>query len=334
VTLPLVAWIALAVIAALTAGAVALRQASRIWLRHRVETRMRGWALLDEYLERPQRLLGGAATGVSAAAFVLGASLASGYDGDLGLALSILGWAAAVAVVGELLPRAVARRWASPIVQALTPVLAVATAITRPAVALAELLTNRFRRPIPRQSTEQEARDDLADLLREGTLEGVGEAEEIAIISGVVAFAEKRVRDVMTPRDQVFAVDAALPPRELARRVAQQGFSRVPVVRGSLDDIVGIVLTVDVFRAAGERMPRVRPVATASPDLPCNELLFGMLRHGRQFAVVRAAGGETLGIVTLEDLLEELVGDIRDEHDDPALPAPGSPVPSAAPSSA
>ncbi|MCU0622730.1 MAG: CNNM domain-containing protein [Gemmatimonadaceae bacterium] len=329
-TLPLVAWAALAAIAVLTAGAAALRQASRIWLRHRVETRMRGWALLDEYLERPQRLLGGAATGISAAAFVLGASLASGYDGDLGLALSILAWAAAVAIVGELLPRAIARRWAPALVHALTPVLAVATAITRPAVALADLVTTRFRRPVPRQSTEQDARDELADLLREGTLEGVGEAEEIAIISGVVAFADKRVRDVMTPRDQVFAVDAALPPRELARRVAQQGFSRVPVVRGTLDDIVGIVLTVDVFRAAGERMPRVRPVATASPDLPCNELLFSMLRLGRQFAVVRAADGETLGIVTLEDLLEELVGEIRDEHDDPLPPGPARPGSSAA----
>ena len=328
-TLPIVAWVALVAIAVLTAGAAALRQASRIWLRHRVETRMRGWALLDEYLERPQRLLGGAATGISAAAFVLGASLASGYDGDLGLALSILAWAAAVAIIGELLPRAMARRWAPPLVHALTPVLAIATAFTRPAVSLAEVLTARFRRPVPRQSTEQEARDDLADLLREGTLEGVGEAEEIAIISGVVAFAEKRVRDVMTPREQVFSVEASLPPRELARRVAQQGFSRVPLVRGSLDDVVGIVLTVDIFRSAGDRMPRVRPVATASPDLPCNELLFSMLRNGRQFAVVRASDGETLGIVTLEDLLEELVGDIRDEHDDPVPPSPARPGPPA-----
>lgn len=324
-TIPVVAWVALAAIAVLTAGAAALRQASRIWLRHRVETRMRGWALLDEYLERPQRLLGGAATGVSAAAFVLGASLASGYDGDLGLALSILGWAVAVAVIGELLPRAVARRWAPKLVHALTPVLAVATALTRPAVAVAEMLTRRWRRPLPRVSTEQEARDDLADLLREGTLEGVGEAEEIAIISGVVAFADKRVRDVMTPREQVFALDVSLPPLELARRVAQQGFSRVPIIRGSVDDIVGLVLSVDVFRSAGERLPRIRPVATASPDLPCNELLFSMLRNGRQFAVVRAPDGETLGVVTLEDLLEELVGDIRDEHDDPVPQPPARP---------
>jgi putative hemolysin len=319
VTMPLVAWGALVAIAVLTAGAAALRGASRLWLRHRVESRMRGWAVLDEYLERPQRLLGGAATGISAAAFVLGASLASGYDGDLGLVVSILAWAVAVAVVGELLPRALARRWAPDVVRVLMPVLAVATAITRPAVAIAEWVTAGLRRArgghMPRTTPAQ---DDIADLLREGALEGVGEAEEIAIISGVVAFADKTARDVMTPRDQVFTVEASLPARELARRVAGQGWSRVPVVRGSLDDVVGLVLVVDLFKSAGERPPRIRPVATTAPDVPCNELLFQMLRTRRQFMIVRAADGPAQGIVTLEDLLEELVGEIRDEHDDPA----------------
>lgn len=317
-TFPLVAWGALVAIALLTAGAAALRGASRLWLRHRVETRMRGWAVLDEYLERPQRLLAGAATGISAAAFVLGASLASGYDGDWGLAGSILVWAAAVAVAGELLPRALARRWAPSLVQGLMPVLAVATALTRPAVALAEWATASARRRQRASAPAQPVQDDLADLLRDGALEGVGEAEEIAIISGVVAFADKTVRDVMTPREQVFTVDAALPPRELARRVAGQGWSRVPVVRGSLDDVVGLVLVVDLFKSAGDRPPRLRPVATIGPDVPCNELLFQMLRTRRQFLIVRAAEGPALGIVTMEDLLEELVGDIRDEHDDPA----------------
>ncbi|MDX2183789.1 MAG: CNNM domain-containing protein [Gemmatimonadaceae bacterium] len=319
---PIVAWGCLAIVIVLTAGAAALRAASRIWLRHRVEQRMKGWALLDEYLERPQRLLSGAATGISAASFVLGAALASSNAGPWQLGASIALWALGIAVAGELLPRAFARRWATVVLGALLPVLAVAAAITRPAVALAERFTRGLRRAHPPVSAADEARDEIADLLREGTLEGVGEAEEIAIISGVVAFAEKRVRDVMTPREAVFTVDASLPPREMARRIAQQAWSRVPVVRGSLDDVAGLALSMDVLRARGERLPRLRPVSSASPDLPCNELLFSMLRNGRQFALVRDGTGPVLGIVTLEDLLEELVGDIRDEHDDP-LPRPG-----------
>lgn len=323
-TAPFVAWGALILIGVLTAGAAALRAASRIWLRHRVETRMRGWALLDEYLERPQRLIAGAATGISAAAFVLGASLASAPRGPLGLSLTIVGWALLVAVFGELVPRAVARRWSTRLVQGLVPVLAVATLVTRPAVALGAWLTRRWRGAVAPVDREQASRDDLADLLREGTLEGVGEAEEIAIISGVVAFADKRARDVMTRREDVFTVDAALPPADLARRVAAQGWSRVPVVRGSLDDTVGLVLAKDVFATGGDRTPRLRPVATVLADLPANELLFSMLRNRRQFVLVREAEGPVVGIVTMEDLLEELVGDIRDEHDEPLPPARGT----------
>jgi CBS domain containing-hemolysin-like protein len=168
-----------------------------------------------------------------------------------------------------------------------------------------------------------EAREDIEDLLREGALEGVGEASEIEIISGLVTFGEKTVEQVMTRRDEVFAVDADLAPLEMARRIAQAAYSRVPVYRGTLDTVVGIVLAFDVFKERGETVPEVRKVAETDPATRCNELLFSMLRHRLHFAVVKDSAGRTAGIVTLEDLLEELVGDIRDEHDEPPS-RPGS----------
>jgi magnesium and cobalt exporter, CNNM family len=122
---------------------------------------------------------------------------------------------------------------------------------------------------------------------------------------------------VMTPRDEIFALDEGTEPHRLATLIAQSAYSRVPVYRESIDQIVGMVHAFDVLKARGERVPSWRAVAYSNPDAPCNELLFRMLRERLHLAIVRDGGGRTLGLVTLEDLLEELVGDIRDEHDEP-----------------
>ena len=103
-----------------------------------------------------------------------------------------------------------------------------------------------------------------------------------------------------------------------ATQIAQSAYSRVPVYHETLDNIIGMVHAFDVIKARGELPKKLRPVAIASPGAPCNELLFRMLRERQHLAVVRDETGRTLGLVTLEDLLEELVGDIRDEHDEPA----------------
>ena len=121
----------------------------------------------------------------------------------------------------------------------------------------------------------------------------------------------------MTPRSEIFAVEERTPARELARRIAQSAYSRVPIYRESLDIVVGMVHVFDVLKAGGDRWPPVRPVADTGADRPCNELLFQMLRQQLHLAIVRDDAGKCVGLVTLEDLLEELVGDIRDEHDEP-----------------
>ena len=137
----------------------------------------------------------------------------------------------------------------------------------------------------------------------------------MAIITGVVQFGDKTVRDVMTPRQDMFVLPDHLEAGELARQVAAAGYSRVPVYRDSPDKISGMVHVFDVFRRRGETVPAVRPVTFTRLDGSAKDLLFELLRTRRQLAIVQD-GGVVTGLVTLEDLLEELVGDIRDEHDD------------------
>jgi len=307
VCLVLVAW--------LTAGAMAVRSASRIWLRHWAERRLRGSASVIQYLERPQRLLAAANVAVALTLGFVGLWIGWRSASSEGLAMLTLGISASIVILlGHLLPRAVARRWPSAVIPIAMPALRAAVIGTKPLLSIGRSLAGVDDAALGAEPP----REAMQDLLREGELEGVGRHEEIAIITGVMEFGEKVVGSVMTPRSSVFAMSEGLAPRAVAAQIAESAFSRIPVYRGSLDEIVGMYHAFDILKERLEQLPPLRPVARAPANTPCNELLFRMLRARLHFAIVHDERGRTLGIATLEDLLEELVGDIRDEHDEPA----------------
>lgn len=309
--------LAVLTVAMLTAGGMAMRSVSRIWLRHWVEQQLRGSRAALAYLDRPQRLIIAASATVALILVLSGELLASDHVREpQRLAIAIAAFAVAVIVVGQLLPRAVARRFAPGVASALSPFMEAAAIIAAPIVAAGRLASRPFERP---QAPDHDAeRDTIQDLLREGELEGVGEREEMEIITGVMEFGEKLVRNVMIPRDEIFAIPASASAREIAEEFATSAFSRAPVYEKDLDDVTGFMHAFDVLKMRGDRAPDIRPVAQALDTQPCSELLFRMLRGSRHLAIVRDAQGRTVGLVTLEDLLEELVGDIDDEHDEPS----------------
>lgn len=307
-TLPLVL-----VVGVLTGAATALRSVSRLWLRHWAEQRLAGAATATLYLERPHQLLVAAGTGIVGTVFALGAIIGVHVgDGVLATLNAMLTAALLLLVVGQLVPRAIARRWPAQTLAVLLPPLRLVERVTAPLVAFASRLV-AHRRPAAPEPTPQETVDDL---LREGEIEGVGAAGERAIISGVLEFGARRVGDVMTRRGDVVAVDRALAGPQAAAFVAQAQFSRVPVYEGTVDHVVGLVTSWDVIARPSAPLATLRPVAVATPEELCQSLMRRMLRDRRHLAVVQGAAGETLGIVTLEDLVEEVVGEIQDEHDE------------------
>jgi putative hemolysin len=310
--------IALLVVAWLTAGGMAVRSVSRIWLRHWAERQLRGAAAAMTYLERPHRLLTAASAGAAVTLLIAGMAIGISAQG-VGVALEALAFAGIVVVAGQLVPRAIARRWPAAVAPFVLPVLRLAEILTLPIIASGRAVARMFVRERP-EAPPLADRDAIQDLLREGELEGVGEREEIKIISGVVDFSGKVVREVMTPRSDIFALPDGVDPHTLAKQIAQSEYSRVPIYRGTLDTIAGMVHAFDVIKAHGEMPATLRPVAFSTPEAPCAELLFRMLRDRLHLAIVRDEAGKTIGLVTLEDLLEELVGDIRDEHDEPDVP--------------
>jgi putative hemolysin len=304
----------LLIVAWLTAGAMAVRSASRIWLRHWAERRLRGSATVLQYLERPQRLLAAANTAIALALGFVGLWIGWRSASQEGLAMASLATSALMVILfGHLLPRAIGRRWPSAVIPIAMPALRVAEVAVQPLLAIGRWLARVEDTP----ATEP-AREAMQDLLREGELEGVGKHDEIAIISGVMRFGEKTVGEVMTPRKDVFALPEGVDPKQVARQIAESAFSRVPVYRGSLDQVIGMYHAFDILKERTDAAPPLRPVALAAATTACNDLLFRMLRARMHLAIVQDEQGRTLGIATLENLLEELVGDIRDEHDDPA----------------
>jgi putative hemolysin len=304
-------------VSALTAAAAAVRSVSRIWLRHWVEQRLQGGLLPPLALEDVRGLLLAAGTTVALLAFGLGVLLGARPPAHpLGLMEQTVLLSVALLVLGQLVPRAIGRRWGATLVPWLVPPLRVVGWLLAPLVLLAEALAGLGRRAVV-PTAEAEARESLEDLLRDGELEGVGDAEESAIITGIVDFSAKRARDVMTPREAMFAADRSVPFTESARAIAAAHFARVPVMAGDLDHIEGMWHAFDVLRAEDDAPPPLRPIVRCAATTPASELLFRLLRERTHLAVVHDGAGRTLGLVSLEDLLEELVGEIRDEHDDP-----------------
>jgi putative hemolysin len=309
--------VCIGIVGVLTAAVTALRSVSRIWLRRWVERRLRGSASGELVLERPHRLLLSGVALSSAVVLLAGGALGQLAEASLGrFAIAIVVTMLALGLLGHLVPRAIARRWPTRIVPVLLPLLRLLDALVGPVVAASQRVAPRDA-PEADTTTPTQPRDALHELLEEGVLEGVGEPEEIAIITGVVEFAEKTVRDVMTPRSAIFSVDYSLPVAEVARRIAASGYSRVPVYSGSPDTLIGMVHAFDLLKEGADVELPLRPLASTSPTRRCNELLGEMMRHSRHLVIVKDVDGRTLGLVTLEDLLEELVGDIRDEHDEP-----------------
>ncbi len=163
---------------------------------------------------------------------------------------------------------------------------------------------------------------DLRSIWREGAAVGLGSTEELLTAGGVMNFTQRPVREVMTPRTDIVAMAEDMALGEIAGVFAQSGYSRIPVYRGTLDEIVGMLHAFDLFKLrAGDPLP-IRPVAMAPASRTCGDLLLDMQRERRHLAVVLDEFGGTLGIATLEDLLEELVGEIFDEHDEGVQVAP------------
>ncbi len=169
--------------------------------------------------------------------------------------------------------------------------------------------------------------------LREAALEIIEESAsgenapraEREFLSNIVSLREKEVADCMVPRGDIVAIDVDSDMKALIALMNEHAHSRIPAYRETLDETVGMIHMKDVLShlAGGEELPlreMLRPVLFVAPSMPVSKLLLQMRQSRQHMAMVIDEFGGIDGLVTIEDLVEEIVGDIEDEHDDPATP--------------
>lgn len=227
-------------------------------------------------------------------------------------------------VVGELMPKSLAVRHAEAIALRVARPIELMSRVGRPAVAVLTASSGLLLRLLGRRTSEKpragfHTLDDLRAIVAEAEEQGVLKSD---LVSGAIEFHDQDVREILTPRSRVdgLPVDAGL--EEALRRVRESGHSRFPVYKGSMDDIFGFVYARDVYEAehAGKGLDLshvTRPVLIVPASKKASALLAEMRAHRAHMAVVVDEHGTTAGLVTLEDLLEVIVGEIEDEHGEP-----------------
>ena len=222
--------------------------------------------------------------------------------------------------VPSLLLAGVRGNWIAPFV----PAIRVFMWIIWPVQVILELLVSVLHlseEEQPEEEIEQQSIEAFVDAAAE---EGIIEHDEARLIEQVIEFGDKRVRDLMTPRPDVVAIRAAATLEELSDLIVQTKFSRIPVYEKSLDDIVGVVMARDILevpdRDAANRTVRelMRPALFIPETKLGSDLLKEMQRKNQQMAIVIDEYGLMAGVVTVEDLIEEIVGDLGEEDRVPA----------------
>jgi putative hemolysin len=264
----------------------------------------------------PVRLLMGLIVTV---ATVFWASLL-GVDKVQGLGTIVLSMAVFVIVFEHLLPLLIVRSDPERVLDFLLPSFGL---ITRALVGLIATL----RRERPSTLPGAEASDDEEDeevahtFLEAGEHEGLIEREDRALLQSIVDFGDTLVREVMTPRPDIVAIRSDATLGELRALLADQEYSRIPVFQESLDHILGFVYVKDLIRVGDTSLDEhvvsrlLRPAHFVPETKRVAELLKDFQRQQVQSAIVVDEYGGTAGLVTIEDLLEEIVGEIRDEYD-------------------
>lgn len=224
-------------------------------------------------------------------------------------------------VLGELVPKRLALANAERLARFVARPMHWLALAGRPAVWFMGLITDTMLRLLGQRRIAEPAvsLEDIEHLIRAGTREGVLEPAEQQMASKALRLGDRTVREIMHPRIDIDALDVDTPADEVIGAVAMAGFSRLPIHEGDLDHIIGFVYTKDLLRQQHMGWPielrkLIRPALLVPETLKIAKLLETFREKRTQMAIVLDEFGGTEGLVTMEDVLEELVGEIHDEY--------------------
>jgi CBS domain containing-hemolysin-like protein len=316
--------LSLLVTAIFSAAEMSFIAANRVRLRHMAEGGNRTAVRYLDAFRSPERLLSTAMMGVTIA-HITASSVATW------VLLPVVGGAAAILVTlaltpimlvfGEVIPKAVARERATGLILWLFPVIETLGRLLTPLTWGANALVGWALSLVGRQRTSTRqfvSREELKLLLQMEPEEADVTVSEAEMIDKIFDLGETAVREVMVPLVDVAALPETASPADVVRLIQERGFSRIPVFTDRVFNIVGVVTAMDLLRRGAEA-PDLRALMRPATYVPetkrIDDLLREMQKNRLQLAVVVDEYGGAVGIVTVEDIVEEVVGEIRDEHD-------------------
>jgi magnesium and cobalt exporter, CNNM family len=321
------------------AAEFALVRVRRTRIEQLVDEGNRGARRVDRLIGQPGRFLAVIQIGLTFVGFLAATFAGASLVGDLTNILSSVPVLAAQAqlialllvtalvsfftiLFGELVPKAFALAHAERLALVFAGPVDFLGRVLNPLVWLLTTLTQAITRLFGIADAQQEriTAEELMILVERGGEQGIIEAEEQQMIGAVLELGEQRIHEVMVPRIDIKAVQMDLPLDEIVDTIVREGHSRIPVYEETIDNVVGILYAKDLlpFLAKGED-PNIRAILRTPLFVPesisVDDLLHSFQRQKVHIAIVLDEYGGTAGLVTIEDLIEEIVGEIQDEYD-------------------
>ena len=225
-----------------------------------------------------------------------------------------------VLTFGEICPKTIAKQSPDKFVIFATPLISALVVLFKPLSAIFKTLQNLLSKIFKADEDQGMTEEELISIIEEAAEDGNIDEEESTLIKSAIEFNELEVGDIFTPRIDITAVRSDITKEELAKVFTESGYSRIPIYDDDLDNIHGIVYYKDFFSDAHTTgipiSEIIKPVMYVTKTQKINDLLKDLQEKQMHLAVVTDEYGSTAGIVTLEDILEEIVGEIWDEHDE------------------
>lgn len=225
-----------------------------------------------------------------------------------------------VLIFGEITPKMIAKENSERLTMIVGYPIRVIMIILYPITILFSGIKFLLRKVLKSGEGEKITEEELLSMVEEAQEDGSLDVSERELISSAIEFDDAEVEDILVPRVNVIAVSLDTPMDKVKALFLEHNFSRMPVYNGTIDSVIGMIHNIDFFGALekGEKNIKniITPVAVATEHMKISTLLKSMQKQKVHMAVVVDEYGGTMGIVTLEDILEELVGEIWDEHDE------------------
>lgn len=305
----------------------ALMSLNKIRLRHMVEEGVPGAKLVEKLTEDPNKLLGAILIGnniVNIAASGLATMLATNMFGPTGVGIATGVMTVLVLIFGEITPKSIAKQKAESVALKVGKPIRLTVIIFKPFVYIFTAISSFFIKILggdPKASEPFITEEELKTMVGVSEEEGVLENVEKEMIFNVFDFADLQVKDVMVQRVDVSALDSEATYDDVLKLIKEEQFSRIPIYNQTIDDIIGILNVKDLLMLENPRENFKMEKYIREPYYTFEfkkivELFKEMKKERNHIAVVLDEYGGTVGIITIEDLIEEIVGDIEDEYDD------------------